>query len=270
MAGKLNWVAGVVTRLRWAVACVYAVLYRSAADVKDGTEARRRASRHDQREKRGLVATRRCRWALQWIAFDMDNLTRRPRREADLASGPPRWAIVADASPWGAGAVLYALPAGVPLEFWATAWDAAHTAMTGIRMGDSASQAPAELMAILLSIHVWGRRFASAPCGMEVRSDSMAAVRATERLAGSSPWMNFLAADIALKLEALSQSEVQVVHVPGALNGVADALSRLAEPGKANTRPAALRGAKERAAPTCDAALWGLPPPTRGVEMLGV
>lgn len=110
----------------------------------------------------------------------------RPRREVDLARGPPRWAIVADASPWGAGAV-YALPAGVPLEFWATAWDAPHTAITGIRIGDSASQAPAELLAILLSVHVWGHKFASASCGMEVRSDSMAALRATEKLAGSHP-----------------------------------------------------------------------------------
>lgn len=44
---------------------------------------------------------------------------------------------------------------------------------------------------------------------------------------------------------------------------MADALSRLAEPGKAKNRPAALRGAKERAAPSCGTALFRLPPPSR-------
>lgn len=135
------------------------------------------------------------------------------------------------------------------LEFWATAWDAVQSAITGIRIGDSASQAPAELMAILLAIHVWGRKFASVGCGMEVRPDSVAALRATEKLAGSFPTINFLAAEIALRLEALAQDEVQVVHIPGAPNGVA------------RIRPAALRGAKERAAAPCVAALFRLPPP---------
>lgn len=89
-AGKLSWVAGVVTRLRWAVAGV-------CRSRRHGMGPRRVDVRHDQREKRGLVATRRCRGALQWIALAMDDLTRRPLREVDLASGPPLWAIVADA-----------------------------------------------------------------------------------------------------------------------------------------------------------------------------
>lgn len=95
-------------------------------------------------------------------------------------------------------------------------------------------------------MHVWGRKFADAQCGMEVRSDSVAALRATEKLAGTTPYMNFLAAEIALKLEELGLAEVQAVHIPGALNDAADALSRLAQPGKTGQKPAVAHSAKAR------------------------
>lgn len=131
----------------------------------------------------------------------MEDLARQPVRRVGLAAGPPRWALMADASPWGAGAVLFALPSGVALEYWAMSWTAADTQKASIRIGDSVSQASVELLAILLAVHVWGRKFAEAGCGMGVRSDFVAALRATEKLARSTPQMNSFSAEVALKLE---------------------------------------------------------------------
>lgn len=98
-AGRLSWVAGVVTRLQWAVAAVYALVYQATLDAEDGTEERRQAQRKDTRSKQGLVATKRCTWALRWIQLAMEDLARCPSRSSNLVTESPRWAIVADARP---------------------------------------------------------------------------------------------------------------------------------------------------------------------------
>ena len=56
--------------------------------------------------------------------------------------------------------------------------------------------------------------------------------------------MNFLAAELALRLEWLDCWGLSAGHLPGALNISADYLSRLAAPGEPKAAPACLEGAK--------------------------
>jgi len=123
-------------------------------------------------------------------------------------------------------------------------------------------QVLAELLAIVLVISLWGIKLAAGGFGVPVRSDSLAALSVTDKLAGSSPSTNFLAAELALKLECAGIQEVSTLHIPGVLNEVADWLSRKAEPGRpVSSPPAPLKGAKQRPPPSREK-LFILPLPT--------
>lgn len=89
---------------------------------------------------------------------------------------------------------------------------------------------------------------------MEVRSGSMAALRASEKLAGSTPQMIRLAVELAPKSEELLADEVSAEHFPGALHGTAAHLSRL----HPSLRRAKLAGAKQRHFPARDASFFRL------------
>ena len=52
VTGKLSWIAGIITRLRRAVAIFYAVVVDGENDLREGKEADRVATRDkDRREK---------------------------------------------------------------------------------------------------------------------------------------------------------------------------------------------------------------------------
>ena len=64
-----------------------------------------------------------------------------------------------------------------------------------------------------------------------VQADSEAALRAALTLASSGALMNALAAELALRLEALDAGLVIVQHIPGEFNFIADALTSLPSEG---------------------------------------
>ena len=82
----------------------------------------------------------------------------------------------------------------------------------------------------LLAVVVWRAKLAQEGFAFQVRSDSTAALSATDKLAGKSVVTNFVAAELALRLEVMGIREVDVLHVLGVLNRTADWLSRRAEP----------------------------------------
>ena len=80
---------------------------------------------------------------------------------------------------------------------------------------------------------------------------------------------NFVAAELALRLEVLGVREVEVLHVPGVINKTADWLSRRAEPGKAGeAEPECLKGVRRKAVPERDGSLFVLPLPLPGSKNL--
>eukprot|EP00971_Amphidinium_carterae_P079428 1571536-Amphidinium_carterae.1 len=61
-------------------------------------------------------------------------------------------------------------------------------------------------------------------------SDSTAALAALMKASSASPGINFIAAEISLRLDAWHVPQLLTRHVAGRLNGIADALSRQAAP----------------------------------------
>ena len=143
-----------------------------------------------------------------------------------------KWTIVTDASPWGGGALLCDTSSACVVEAFEVAWSPDDTTNLGLVIGDSASQALAEFLTVFLAVVVWRTKLTQEGFAFQVRSDSTAALSATDKLAGKSVVTNFVAAELALRLEVMGVREVEVFHVPGVLNKTADWLSRRAEPGK--------------------------------------
>ena len=92
---------------------------------------------------------------------------------------------------------------------------------------------------------------------MGVGSDSMATLGALEKGRSKSPPMNMIMRELSLD-EALSSSGYcfRLRHIAGVDNKLADALSRLDEPGSGATVPYELRELKRREAPPRGAAWW--------------
>ena len=88
-------------------------------------------------------------------------------------------------------------------------------------IGDSASQALAEFLLVLVAVVVFQHRLV-AWCSFQVRSNSTAALSAWDKLANTAPTTNFSAAELALRLEMKGIRDVDVLHVRGALNMSAD------------------------------------------------
>ena len=104
-----------------------------------------------------------------------------------------------------------------------------------------------EFLSVLPAVVVWKHRLLAGCSFFQVRSDSTAALSATDKLAGTSPITNFIAAELALR------------------NKSADWLSRRAEPSKTDEPELdCFNGVKSRAVPDRWGDLFLSPAPDAG------
>eukprot|EP00435_Cladocopium_sp_Y103_P065114 s1794_g27.t1 len=107
LTGKLSWIAGTLTRTRWAVSAFYGALTDSEREEALNVEEARAAKReHDQRSKKGLIAVKRVELAKRWIEAYLQQEECWRCRKIPLQVDPPKWAVTTDASPFGVGAIL--------------------------------------------------------------------------------------------------------------------------------------------------------------------
>lgn len=89
-----------------------------------------------------------------------------------------------------------------------------------------------EMLALLMSLHVWCPFLQHCRLGLTAQLDNEAALRVAVKLASPHPKVNRLAAELALQLELMGAEAIAGHHWRNVLNIEADALSRLTE-GKA-------------------------------------
>ena len=132
-----------------------------------------------------------------------------------------------DASPFGMGGVLIA--DGRPRRYFAEVISDEDREKFSAEKDDPRFITVWEALAILIAIRLW---LADAPIEtrIEIKSDSLAAVKAIERGSSRAKALNEVIREIALA-EALRGASLPIVkHIPGIANSVPDALSRLAAP----------------------------------------
>ena len=226
--GRLSWMAGILTRTRWAVSIFYAVVAAAEKDMKQGTEQERAGKRaKDQRPKDGLVAVSRFELPRAWLCHLLHKADQLLLRVEPLYPLSPEWAIVTDASPQGIGAVLgHVNTQQNTIEPWAAleiALKEEDAQWLGVEWGQSSSQGALEAWAVLLAIRFWKSRLQNLP--VLIRSDSTVALAMASKLSSPSPVLNWIGAELALKLELMGIPKLVGHHLPGRLNVDADWLS---------------------------------------------
>jgi len=111
-----------------------------------------------------------------------------------------------------------------------------------------------ELLALLISIIIWGDRIRNCRLGITAQLDSESALSVAVKLASPNPKANLLAAELALRVEQLGLEALFGQHWRNTINLEADALSRLEE-GK--SVPPRLRPLPRDEVPTKDMFLLG-------------
>ena len=140
----------------------------------------------------------------------------------------------------------------------------------GVTVGDCAAQSIVEALAVLVGIRVWGHLMKGRRLHLKTRTDNAAALALQGKLASSTPALNFFGAELAIELEVLGVEEVRPSNLPGSLNTVADALSRLRAPGSAGkSLPVELAHGERRAVPERGAEWYRLPAPRRRPDLWG-
>jgi hypothetical protein len=226
-AGKLSWLSGILPRARWRVAVFYRVLHDRLNDIATGREEQRRGSRDDTRSKEGLFVVKQLEQARLWLISFLSVAVASPVRKFKLdITKYPKAAIMTDACPLGAGAVL--LVNGRIIKAYST--KITHRDARLLQFEDkweqSASQGIAETFSVLLALKHWERELASCQVELQVQSDSVVALATSQKLASSNPTLNFMGAEMAIQCEKIGIEGLKCSHIPGAANTVADFLSR--------------------------------------------
>ena len=229
LTGRLSWIAGVLPRCRWAVSIMYSVIASAEKDAKDGTEVERAAKRgRDQRPKPHLVPVKRFLLPKHWFMHLLENAQDLLLRVEPMEPEPFELCISTDASPQGVGAVLGVIDMQ---QNQVTPWMAFEApvrpedaAWLGVTYGESSSQGVLEAWTVLLAVRLWKTKLRGKP--FLLKSDSTVALAMASKLSSSSPTINWVGAELALRLELLGIRQIRGHHLPGTFNKVPDWLSR--------------------------------------------
>ena len=242
IAGRLSWVAGILPRCRWAVNILYSTIASVERDGLSGAEAARALHRQDTRPKNHMVPVVRFQLARVWFLHLLDKADDLLLRLEPLVDTPPELCIVTDASPWGVGAVLCMIQQNklVPWVAMEAPVRPEDAEWLGVEHGEASSQGPLEAWAVLLAIRMWRTKLLG--CAILLKADSTVALAMAAKLSSRSPVVNWVGAELALRLELLQVRKLVGHHLPGAFNTTADWLSRPHE--RAAEVPTELKGVK--------------------------
>ena len=202
-----------------------------------------------------MIFTRQVRHALLWLlAFlrgQQGNLERKflvwPCRSA-------HYSFRLDASPWGIGGIL--VVDGTPSEWFADKVQNGDLKALKANRGESAYNTLWEAPAMLVAMRLWAHKVPAGSMCFEVRSDSLAALRAFVKMASTSPTLSVILQELALDLALADMERPSIwAHVPGVANIEPDALSRMYAP-EAKLLPACLTDVPEIEVPVRDARFW--------------
>lgn len=208
------------------------------------------------RPKHGLAPRKRLGTALPWLRAALADPTKYLIRHESLVEADVEWGIVTDASPRGLGGILIQRlqDQWTMVEAFEAAVKPEVAQLLLVDYDQPASQSAMEALAILRALQKWGHR--TRPGKVVIRSDSSVALAMMRKLASPTLALNYIAAEIALTLEANPGLTLQ--HIPGSLNKEADWLSRLHDRGP---MPTALKGTKLRRTSAWDSRACFCTPP---------
>jgi len=220
--GKTGRLAYLIPTVRPYAAALWAG-YAGARDAK-----RKRRSEAPP----GRYAAKRFSKAASWVITlleppgDVEHLV--PLESVITLQLPPidphRARAECDASPWGAGAVLY--ESDLPTSFFELAWTADMAQAIGGIIGSASSQTVFEYLALFLVLLAWGP--AHRTHGLAIAGDNIGALSSALGLTGRGG-MGRISRELAWR-KVRQGLRFSAGHLPSEANVVADALSRTSAP----------------------------------------
>ena len=157
-----------------------------------------------------------------------------------------------DASPWGLGGILI-IDSRV-YGYFGVRLTRHDERIHSAKIGSDESQQIFEALTILVAFRVWLPLIKQKRVVLTLTSDNMSALAMGAKLKITASTL--IARELALTLcEAAFQPRV-IQHLPGVMNGHADALSRLFQPGGKHTLPEQLAGCKRAHPPRRNASFY--------------
>ena len=145
--------------------------------------------------------------------------------------------MILDASPYGLGGILIASDRIV--SYFASPLTRLDEEIHGHSIGSDKGQQVWEALCILVAMRTWTSEWLGCQCTLTIKSDNISALVMASKLKVTASIL--IAQELALILSEASYMPRHVVHVPGAMNAWADALSRLEDPTHRCKVPDALR-----------------------------
>ena len=192
----------------------------------------------------GTIWTKQVRSSLLWSnrfwTLQHGPLTRTWSVE-EYFSNREAVAFYLDASPWGLGGVL--VINGVLVAYFLSPLSAIDEAIHGYAIGDCKGQQTWECLAVLVALRIWKAQWTNKRCEVRIKSDNISALAMSSKMKiRASP---LIAKEIALLYSEAAHEPRIFEHVPGVANVLADALSRIYEPGTDKKLPPQLSSAKK-------------------------
>eukprot|EP00435_Cladocopium_sp_Y103_P027100 s2345_g6.t1 len=211
VAGLLGWLTSIVKIARpWV-----GMLWGNVAESESRTP-------RTARVRKNLVFVKQVHMALRTLS----RMTQCGTLTATYHWQPRAlWQIQTDASVYGFGGILWC--GCKPVAWWADVLQPCDLAPLNAAAGDPAWQSEWELMAVAISITVFGPQLLSQ--AVHLTTDNTGVLHIALNLRASSPGMVTLAAELACGLRQFDIDLQQGGHVRSAANYLADALSRLSK-----------------------------------------
>ena len=100
---------------------------------------------------------------------------------------------------------------------------------------------------MLVAVRLWGPQWKNYATTITLQSDNMAALALAAKMKGKAS--KLIARELALAMSSSSFAPRFVEHVPGVMNSISDALSRLTDPTKPYHIPEVLAGIRREVVP---------------------
>ena len=258
LAGKLNFIAGIVPKLRPFLASIWAAIAGPTHPSEDEEKSLASAPGHCSSSDRvvgHLVWTKSCKQGLVWCEAFLRGCHGGLRRHFRVR--PPgaddTLTVSVDASPWGIGGLLTVNT--VPQAWFSDELHEEDLKMFEAERGESAFTTIWELLAVVVAIKLWAAD--KIGLAVAVRSDSLSALQVLARNRARAPGLTILLQELALEQASFSFLMEDLTHIPGVSNKIPDALSRLKAPGEAGKPfPTELAHVHRSEVPRRDSSFW--------------
>ena len=142
--------------------------------------------------------------------------------------------------------------AGNPQAYYTVAWTKEDERRAGVKRGDPAGQSYWEFLNIALAMDMWADEFTQR--SLTLLGDSTAALQDFLDMKGNTSMLP-IAREVAWRRQ-VRRWQFQVAHLPKEQNVLADALSRMSQPGTSSALPPELAGASR--VHVCTSTFWHL------------